>query len=191
MAHVEDLEPASLGDAAESEERPIENMLMINRVEDAGRELCFEPRELEDGDAGRREARRDRREESARLRDVTDDVVADDEIGRTETRAHFGHGVRTEERDERGNATFLERDTRHVFGGLDAEHIKAARAKAGEQRAVVARDLEHARAFLEIGARKRFGHLLDVRDVAHGIGREVRVVTEQVGRRDDVFEAAR
>ena len=114
-------------------------MLVIDRVELV---LLHEPQEMREFErdvASRLQDRGDSADEIVDVGHLRQDVVADDEIGRRELRRERP----SEEPGERFDAAFLRR-LRDVLGGIDAEHLEAARDEELQEVAVIARQLDDA-----------------------------------------------
>src|SRR6266852_2262959 len=109
---------------------------------------------------------------------MSQDVVADHNVGQAEFTADLRYDVEAKE-------TFERRDTaaasvaRDVACGFNAEYRNSALLETPQQIAVVAGDFQDVAGVAKIETVDiRCGHRLDVFDEAVGVGRKVRVFSE-------------
>ena len=137
-------------------------MLVVDGVELVALHQAREVRELHGDHARGCEQRAQAGHEVVQVRDVGQDVVADDQIGLPMLFGHLAGGLAAKEPDLGGDAA-LRGGTGDVGRGFDAEGRHAARDEVLQQVAVVARDLDHAAGAAE--AEPTADHL----DVAPGV----------------------
>ena len=159
---------------------------MIDRVVLQVLDELREVRELERRRPTGCEQRRDALDEVVDVRDLRQDVVAENEVGLPALLCELASQVRAEELRHRFHP---ERDgrVRDIQRRLDAEHRDALRQEVLQEVAVVRGDLDHEAVRPE---REALGHRVDVAprvlDPRVGVGREVRVLREDVLRRDEL-----
>ena len=143
-------------------------------------------RELERHDTVRLQQQHHSGDKVIEVGNLREDIVADDEVGIVSLRDQLAGQAFTEKVDARRD-TAINGDLGDIRGRLDAEHRHAERKKVLQEIAVVARKLDRQ------ALRSEIEPLLDhvaigsrMRHPAHGVGRKVGVLGEDV-RRADVF----
>jgi hypothetical protein len=127
-------------------------------------------------------------DEVVKVGNLSQDVVAQQQIRRLSRVCEFASRFDAEELDERGHA-FFDGDFGDVSRGFDAQGGNLARNEMLEQIAVVAGDFDHVTLAMEL---KTLNHPLCVNaGVFHpaiGIGREIGVIAEDMLRANISFQ---
>jgi hypothetical protein len=140
---IEDDEPMPFHRA----QRELREVVVAHQIELVARDRPLEVRELQRGDAVRREQAPDAGDEVVEVADLREDVVADQEI----CSPAGGHQFRRESAaEECGPRWHALRRGRHIGGRLDAEHRQAQRQDWLQQAAIIATGLDHQRTGAEI-----------------------------------------
>ena len=179
---IKHLKAVSGREAIDRHQRKIREMLVIDRVE-----LVFVDQPLEVGKLERNhpvwsQKMRHSRGEVVEVRDLRQDIVADDEIGLPPLGCESLRELQAEEFNK-GRNIFLLRDCGYVGGRFDADYRNAQRQKVLKQVSVVARNLIHPTRRIEMKpGRNHFTVPVRVLDPGRRVRRKVRIFRENVLR---------
>ena len=177
LLHIENGQTVMGQDPAESHQRVVAEMFVIDVVELVQRQQVEDVMELESRHAGRFEQFLESGDEVVQVRDVRHDVVGRHQVGRMALFAQLaGPSSAPKNKHLHRNAKLAGR-VGHVGGRFHTQDRNALRQEPPQEVAVVGGDLDHLAAGPELEAR---GHVVGVAlaVVQHRlhVGREVRVL---------------